>query len=183
MHRAPWRGRRKNHTHGADQTRADRKIKYGAFLWLTHFAQCSHLHIGQRRTHAREQPDKPGKQLVVVDGGAQSHDHAYKAHQYRQHQRPLFLRLAIEQRAAQNKGCEPHPTHVIERHGGGYGQMGDGVKPGTQRQHADGTAGQVHHGHRRAQTSAPGAHHHSHKDDADQTAVKNNLENGEAVGG
>ena len=55
-------------------------------------------------------------------------------------------RAPHEQGATHQEGGDPHAAHVVECHGGGQGRVGDGVKPGTQRGHADGAAPSVHAG-------------------------------------
>ena len=164
--------RQADRTHGY---RAQREIKHRARFGLTGFAQRRDLHIGHRRADAREQADHTGEQLVFLNSGVQRHHHASKAHQHRGHERALFFLPAVQQRAAQDKGGNPDPAHVIQRHGGCHRKMCDGVEPSAQRCRADDAAGEVHQRHRRAPGRTTGAQHHRHKRQADQAPEKDQL--------
>ena len=86
--------------------------------------------LARQIRHARVQP-------VAAGGGNPLRDRAYQSRfiltDHGQDDGALFARVLQaphDQGAADQKGGYPHATHVVECHGRGQWQMGDGIKPG-----------------------------------------------------
>ena len=145
------------HTCATRQAGAQREIKHHPSHRFAGPPQRHHLHISKSGHKARHQADDARKHLVLLNGGAQHHDHPDKTAEHRQHQGALAAHVhacagqGAHQGAAHQKSGNPHTAHVVQGHGGGQGQFAQGIKPCAQRKHPHHIAPKMHHWNGRVQ--------------------------------
>ena len=168
----------KQHGPAPRHRRAHGKVENSARFGLAQARQRHHLHVGKCGGQAGHQPDQSGKGLVLVQAGAQHQHNAHESGEYGENQRPLQggpwrcrRRAPGQQRAADQEGGDPHAAHVVERHGRGQRQVGNGVEPCAQRRHPYQAAPGVHAGVLRGQRHFLRACQQPQDGHADQTPV------------
>ena len=120
---------------------------------------------------------------MALQAGAQQQHHAAKAHQHaadqgQWHAGAWPAGAPAPQRRTHQEGRHPQAAHVIEGHGRGQGQVGNGVVPRPHRRHAHHAAPGVHAWVLGAQGHTLVLRQHGQQHHADQAPVEHQFSGG-----